>query len=39
MNTYKMLLFSLFTSIATAADMPPSWWIFYEAKKPAKFLK
>lgn len=39
MKKYSCLLFGLCTVAAGMLDIPPSWWLFYEPKKPAKFMK
>lgn len=39
MKKYGYLLFSLCALFATTLRLPPSWWLAYEPKKPAKFMK
>lgn len=39
MKKYSCLLFGLCTMVAGMLDIPPSWWLVYEPKKPAKFMK
>lgn len=40
MKKYKNALFGLCAFAAvTFLGFPPSWWLFYEPEKPAKFMK
>lgn len=39
MKKTKYALFALCAMFATTLRLPPSWWMFYEPKKPAKFNK
>ncbi|MBM6930249.1 cyclic lactone autoinducer peptide [[Clostridium] spiroforme] len=39
MKKYSYMLFGLCTLFATTLRLPPSWWFFYEPKKPEKFMK
>ena len=39
MKKYGYLLFSLCAVFAGMLEIPPSWWLFYEPEKPAKFMK